>query len=336
MKPSAFTAFGVFEFKAGKPIEVEFYEAILEALGGGNGLSVKEGSFNECFAFMAARLIGLAARKVERGAEQMFAKKVYDLLAQHEAEHKIIPSPMSTIPQRKRALLAKKKARQGSRPAALGEQLRALLGSEFVGLHVATPDERQVWPAELGDQPMLLAPADMDRKLATNILPISINLGSTHILPYTPIDPTPLDGSGIFREGDWLIIEPEIIGRCERLQVEATGTTTIDGNDYNTISLSPSNAHEPGCTLASLPYPMWMGTQREMAVIVKPSVIQSQAKLRQLHNLLDQVLTGVSTWAVVQESADGSMEAGPLTLDDPLLGLLDANALDVTPANMVF
>jgi hypothetical protein len=73
-----------------------------------------------------------------------------------------------------------------------------------------------------------------------------------------------------------------------------------------------------------------------MAVIVKPSVVQSQAKLRQLHNLLDQVLTGVSTWAVVQESADGSMEAGPLTLDDPLLGLLDANALDVTPANMVF
>ncbi len=336
MKFSAFTGLGVFEFKAGKPIEVELYDAILQALGAGNGLSVEPGSFNDCFAFMAARVIGLASRKVERGSEQMFAKKVYDLLSQHEKEYKIIPDPTSTIPQRKRALLAKKMARQGSRPAALGEQIRTLLGSDFVGLHIVTANERQVWPAELGDQPMLLAPANMDRKLATNILPISINLGSAHVLPYTPIDPMPSDNSGIFREGDVIILEPEIIGRCERLQVEATGTTTIDGDTYNTITLTPSNAHEPGCSIASLPYPMWTGTQRETAVVVKPSVIQSPAKMRQLHNLLDQVLTGVSTWAVVQESTDGSMAAGPFTLDDPLLGLLDANALDETPVNVVF
>jgi hypothetical protein len=336
MKFSAFAPFGALQFKAGQPIERSFYDAIIRALGEGSGLSVEPGSFTDCFAFMAARLIGFAARKLDRGADQMFAQKVYDLLAVHEAEHKIVPSPTATIPQRKRALLAKKQGRQGSRPAALGEQLRTLLGADFVGLHIIEPSERAVWPADLNDQPMLLAPADMDRKIATNILPISVNLGSPHVLPYISIDPALEDGSGIFRVGDKVILEPEILGRCERLVVNDVGTTTINNTTYNTITVTPNNAHEPLCTIASIPYPLWMSTQREMVIVVKPSVVQSTSKMRQIHNLLDQSVTGVSTWAVVQESPAGSGQFGQLTLDDPVLGLLDANSLDAGTVNVVF
>ncbi len=336
MKFSAFAPFGALEFKAGQPVEKALYEAIIRALGSGDGLTVEKGSFTDCFAFMSARLIGFASRKLERGADQIFARKVYDLLSVHEAEHKITPSPTATIPQRKRALLAKKMARQGSRPAALGEQLRTLLGTEFVGLHIVEPGERLVWPADLNDQPMLLAPAEMDRKIATSILPISINLGSPHVLPYIPIDPAMEDGSGIFRVGDKVIIEPEILGRCERVTVDGTGTTIIDSTTYNTITVTPNNAHEPMCTIASLPYPLWMSTQRELVVIVKPSVVQSTSKMRQVHNLLDQALTGVTTWAVVQESPVVSNQCGPFTLDDPVLGLLDANSLDAGTVNVVF
>ena len=335
MKPSEFTSLGAFELKAGKPIEAAIFETIVEALGNGRGLSVEQGSFNDCFAFMAAKILGMAVRKLERGAEQVFAAKVYDLLQQHEVEHKITPDPTSSIPQRKRMLAAKKRSRQGSKPAALGEELRLLLGNEFVGLHVTTPSERSVWPSDLGDAPMLLAPPTMERKLATNILPISINLGSAHQLPYSPIEPNPSDQSGIFREGDIVLLEPEILGRCERLQVEATGTMSIDGDDYNTITVSPFNAREPLCTIASLPYPAWTSNQREIVVVVKPQVIQSQAKMAQINNLLEQVVTGVTTWSIVQES-NVPFVAGPFTLDDPLLGMLDANPLDAATVNMVF
>lgn len=334
MKFSAFTSFGVLEFKAGQPIERTFYDAMIRALGEGVGLSCERGSFADCFAFATARIVGAAARKLERGSEQMFARKVYDLLSAHEIEHKIVPSPDSTIPQRKRALLAKKRARQGSSPAALGDQLRTLLGEEFVGLHITEPSERQVWPAALNDSPMILAPANIERKLATNILPISIGLGSPHVLPYIAVAPIMADGSNIFRVGDEVIIEPEILGRCERVSVEAVGTMVLNQTTYNTITVTPTNAHEPNCSIALLPYPLWMSTQREMVVVVKPTVVNSPPKMRQLHNLLDQVLTGVTTWAVVQESAAG--QVGPFTTDDPVLGILDANPADNAPVNVVF
>jgi hypothetical protein len=334
MKFSAFAPFGALEFKAGQTIERTFYEAIVRSLGEGNGLSVERGTFTDCFAFMAARVIGFAARKLERGSEQMFARTVYDLLAAHETEHKIVPSPDSSIPQRKRALLAKKRARQGSRPAALGDQLRTLLGSDFVGLHITEPLERKVWPAELNDSPMLLVPANIDRKLATNLLPISIGLGSPHVLPYVAVDPIFADGRGIFRVGEEVVLEPEILGRCERVKVNAVGTTIISAVTYNTITVTPLNAHEPNCSIALLPYPLWTSTQREIVVVVKPSVIQSASKMRQLHSLLDQVLTGVTTWAVVQESTTG--QVGPFTTDDPVLGILDANPADNALVNTVF
>ena len=72
-----------------------------------------------------------------------------------------------------------------------------------------------------------------------------------------------------------------------------------------------------------------MRHERELVVIVKSPAAVNIEMRRQVHELLERQVPGVTTWALVAESA--ADQAGPFTLDDPALGMLDVTPLDLVP-----
>lgn len=327
MKTSGWAPFGLLKFKRGQPLAQRLYNSMMKLLGDpAKSFNQDPGSFADDLGYATARMLGFAVTKLERAGDQAFADGLYDMLPDAEDELGLHPSPTATITQRKQGVAAARRLPAGASRTALEAALAALLGANYVGVHITTPSERVMWPAALGDAPQNLQPPTVTRKLIRIVAPVAIGLGGPVTVPYLPVDPVAPEGQlHSLTVGDVFTLEPEISGRAEPVRI--TGLGALPGNVAPTFTAVIQNAHENMAWATTIPFPLWTGTQREFVVIVKNGTAVNAEQQRQVHELLERVCTGVTTWDLVQENDVGSGVAGPFTLDDPILGLLDATPL---------
>jgi hypothetical protein len=337
VKTSPFTPWGLLKYVGGEPLAKRLHAQALKLLSAGEGgFSTQSGSFFDSMAFALAMTLTRAAEKIERAKDQRYAAKVYDSIETMEEEFGVLPGAGDNIPTRRRALQARKLAPTGPGRAALETSLRTLLGPVYVGIHVTQPTEAQLWPAACGDQPMNLQLPEITRKLITIPFGITIGLNAPQSVFYTAVeplpDPTTPGNPHTLQVGDYLVVEPEIGACTETVRVDAL---TAEANLFNAdapfsyFTATFTRGHGTNCWAACGTYPAWTSSQREIVIIVTTESAIDVEVRRQIHELLERQATGVTTWAIVAESSPG--QAGPFTLDDGYLGVLDSTPLDLVP-----
>lgn len=329
-KPGPYSLFapkGLAQYRAGKPLAQALHETglLLFSKHGAaqGGFNTDPGSLVDLFCFSLAITLARAARTLERADEERFAAKAYYLLAKLEEEHGLRPGADDRLHARHAALADAKRAPRGNARAELEQQLRDLLGDDFVGLHIPSGAEVVAWPEELGDQPQLLAEASIDRKLVQIVPAISTDLGTPQQVRYRQIDPADIDGEHTLTIGDRLVVEPENLGRAEVVTVE--GLLITEGEVYFTATFN--QAHEPNCWAAQMPFPAWTSTQRNVLVALPPDAVLDPEKRRKVDVLLTKILTGVTRWSLCGSSGAGTI--GPWTIGDPQLGMIGFNPIGI-------
>ncbi len=324
MKYSFFAPKGLHKYVAGKPLAEAIYETAIKLFAkydAKNGsFETKPGSLVDLTAFTIAITFARIAASLNKVDGERFADGAYYLLAQIESEYGLTPGADDTLKTRRTALAAAKRAPQGNAPAPLQQQLADELGDAFLGLYVPTSADAEIWPADLGDNPQLLAAESIERKVVSIVGAISTGLGAPQTVQYTHVDPNP--GSGhTLAVGDRLVVEPEILGRAEVVTVTAIGE---DGGAL-TFTATFDEAHEPGCVAAQMPFPAWTSTQRTILVALSADGAVDPVTRGKANKLLDRILTDVTTWSLCPTSGPGTI--GPWTIGDPLLGQIGRNPI---------
>ena len=177
-----------------------------------------------------------------------------------------------------------------------------------------------IWPAALGDDPMLLALPDAPRKLVTLPYQISTGLGAPQYVVYTPLDPAePTDGDHTLLLGDEIVVGVENLGLAEKVTI--TDRDKVGDTLYFTATFN--NPHGPGSLCAAMPFPAWGSSQRHIYVVVSEAAAFDANTRRRVNEYMARAVTGVTTWSISPDNGSGG--AGPLTLDDHVLGALDTN-----------
>lgn len=329
MKTSAFAPYGVFQYKAGKPAAEILHASIVQLFSDGSNfaLSTEIGSFVDCFAFAFARILAKLQLRTEKLDRERLAVGAYELLPALEEEFGLRPGPDDSLRTRRATLLAAMRVALGSRRTVLEQALSDLLGADYVGIHVHSTPDVDLWPAALGDDPMLLAVPDSPRKLVRLPFQVSTGLGSPQFIAYEPLDPIEGDLSeGTLLAGEEIVIGVENLGLAETveiLSVEEPG----DDSPYPLMRVTVNNPHGPGSLAAAMPFPAWGSSQRHIFIVLAEDAALDAEKRRKTHELMARAVTGVTTWSI--SPASGAAQAGPLTLDDDVLGRLDMNPMDV-------
>lgn len=314
MKTSAFTPTGLLKLRGEEPLAQRIYGATRAALG--PELAGQPASFVDCFAFAFALGVARGATLLERAFGQMLPSEVTDLLGAQEEEYGIIPSPTASITERRRALAARMLLPGGAGRLNAENALRSLLGDRFVAYRTTESAERGVWPPALGDAPQNFVDAEVARKLVHVTPAISIGLSASQAVAYVPVEPLAEAGTlHSLAVGDRVVVEPELLARAEVVTVLALGEDPTSGPTFTGVF---NQAHEPGCWATTMPFPMWTSTQRHSLVVVEALAALDPEVRRQVHELMDRIARGVSTWALVQ--ATGPRQAGPFLLDKSPLG----------------
>lgn len=328
MQPSLFTPMGLFQLSGQKPTAEALHETIVRLFSDGTeyGLSTELGSFVDCFAFALARVFARIQRRQEQIAGERTAAGAYELLAELEVEWGLTPPFGATLKERRTALAGAMKKLLGSRRSELEQALRDLLGDDYVGLHIPDPaTEVSIWPAALGDDPQLLALPDIPRKLVRLPNAISTGLGSPQIVAYIPLDPAPIDtDEHTLTPGDAIVVGVDHLGLAETVTVLSIGQSG-EGEGSLWFRATLNNAHDPDSIAAAMPFPAWGSAQRHIFVVLSEAAALDPEKRRLTHQLMARTVTGVTTWSVCP--ASGVAQAGPLTLDDTVLGRLDINPM---------
>lgn len=323
MPHSLFAPPGLREYTSRKPLAQALHETALQLFsrhsGDRGGFSTEEGSLVDLFCFSLAITLARAARTLDKADAERFAAGAYSLLATLEDEHGLRPGADDTLRIRREALADAKRAPRGNARPELEQQLRDLLGTDYVGLHVPSGAEVVIWPADLGDQPQLLADVDITRKLVRVVPAISFGLGAPQEVAYTPVDPIDADAGHTLAVGDRLVVEPELLHRAEVVTVEAISAI---GTSFTATF---NEAHEPNAWAAQMPFPAWTSSQRNVLVALTPAAAIDPETRRKADALLTKILTGVTTWSLCP-STDGAT-IGPWTIADPVLGVLGLNPL---------
>lgn len=326
MEPSIFAPNGLLLLSGEKPTAELLHETIVRLLSTGEpgDLSTEVGSLIDCFAFALARVMARVQVRQRQIDGERLAYSAYELLGALESEYGLKPGLDDTLAQRQAALLAAGKAALGSRRPALEQALMDLLGDDFIGIHIPDPaTEVDIWPADLGDDPQLLAEDGIPRKLVSLPLGVSFDLGSSQYIPYVPVSPTTTDGSHTLLVGDQIAVGVDNLGMAETVTITATATsggTLLFEGVFN-------NAHDMDAVAVTMPFPAWGSWQRHIFVVLAEAAALDAEKRRKTHVLMAKAVTGVTTWSICLERAPG--QAGPFTMDDAVLGALDFNPMGI-------
>lgn len=331
MKPSQFAPHTLLQMKAGKPAAELLHASIVQLFTDGSAfaLSKELGTFVDCFAFAFARVLAKLQLRTHKLDREHLAVGAWELLPALEEEFGLRPGPEDTLRQRRAALLAAMRVALGSRRNVLEQALSDLLGDDYIGIHVHSTADVVIWPAALGDSPMLLALPDAPRKLVSLPFAVSTGLGAPQLVAYEPVDPIAGDLSeGTLVPGDQVVVGVDNLGLAETVFVEAV-EEPVDEDDYPKMQVTLDNPHDPGALCASMPFPAWGSSQRHVFVVLDEAAALDAETRRKTHELMARAVTGVTTWSISPASAP--FQAGPLTLDDPVLGRIDMNPFGIVP-----
>lgn len=328
MKTSIYTPKGLHEYRAGKPLAQGLHETALQLFSRygaeRGGFSTEPGSLVDLFTFAMAITFARVARANQNVDRERSAAGAYYLLKQFEEEYGLTPSGDDTLVDRREALALAKRAARGNTRQEIEQQLRDLLGDDYVGLHIPVGAEIAIWPADLGDAPQLLADATSTRKLVRITNVIIDGLGAPQAVHYQAVDPAIVAGEQhSLAVNDRLVVEPELLARAEVVVVTSLG---LDGSTP-TFTATFENAHEPNVWATQMPFPAWASWGRHLFVALAADAAIDPETRRKTHVLLGKILPAITTWSVCPLSGAGTI--GPFTLDDPVLGRLNINPMTV-------
>jgi hypothetical protein len=324
MNYNLFAPSGLHKYEAGKPLAQAIHETALKLFAkydrSRGALESEPGSLVDLVSFVLAIRFARIAVNLEKADGERYAWGAYYLLRATEEEYGLQHSTEDTLKARRDALAAAKLLPRGNTRAEIIQALRDLLGEDYGGIYIPAAADVNYWPADLGDNPQLLAAPNIERKIVQVVPAISTDLGVPQQVRYLPIDPLAPSGHTL-AIGDQLVIEPENLGRAEVVTVEGL----VIGDPELWFVATFQNAHEPGCLATQMPFPAWMSNQRTLLVAISESASADPIQRARIDNLLQRILPAVTTWAACPLSGPNTI--GPWTIGDPVLGQIGYNPI---------
>jgi hypothetical protein len=317
MELSEFTPLGLYDLSAEVPLARTIYDA-LKASFNAKGATNIAGDYHEARLRAWAIQFATAYRGARHVEAQIDPDTVLELLPAREAEYGIVVPMTATLADRRGTLAATMRLALGATYSNVRQALVDLLGADFVALRLTANSELVTAPADPATGPANFVLPNVPRRTYILLDGVSKSLGTAANRRYRTL-PTREHPHGLvppvderFTVGEWVVVEPENPGMAERVQV--TGETGIGFGD-SFIRLSLNRPHEPGCLVATMPWPYWISTKRHTLIHVSPAAAAHPEVRRKIHSLMERLSRTVSTWSIVGSS-------GPFTLGSPTLGIL--------------
>ena len=331
---SAFTPCGLLALESTPSEAQQIYDQLVASLGKpGENYSVVLGSREDAWCYATAKALAVAHLTLKHAGLQIDPSCVFEYMADREQEWGITPPPFATLQERRGALAAAMILPRGARREAVTAALAALLVSDFVFYRTTQPSEIVNWPELLGDSPMSLQLPTTPNKLYRLAQPVSFDLGSPQavrygVLPNATVQPPLL-------VGDVVVVDAADVGRAERVTVTAVSATPATDRRYpaypavGAFTATFTKPHDIGLPLTTAAWPTWASTQRQNLIVVSPAAAVDPTKRLQIGALLEKVLRGVSTWAIVAQTSGTSLggTAGPFLVGTSPLGATPLGAV---------
>lgn len=304
---SCFTPFGAGFCFSGAPSHGEtIYRSMISNLGASlESLSTEEGSRMRAFCYANAMHFARVRYTLEHAGYQLDPLKVTEMLFLREAEYGMVPGPYDSIDDRRAALAAKLLLPKGGWLNNIRTVLDTLLGDDFVQ-YIPTPfTDAVVSPPQCGDQPMNFLPDGRLPKLVRLLDPITMGLGSPQWvrydvveLPTIPDQENPALPTQTLLVGETLVVDPGHNVANERIQVFGLRELVPGTKELWTILNQP---HAANALASNFNYPYWLSTKRYNLCVLASGAAADPEIRRKVHNMLNILTRGVSTWAIVQE-----------------------------------
>ena len=314
---SAFTGFGNLEFSSKPPRAQSIYESLV-SMNGGNFDDNFSGPINaEWYAIAMAA--GCARDTLERVENQADPETVHEMLPVQESMYGLSPGPFDSTNARRAALAARYAVARRPTLPNVTQALRLLLGEDFVAWvpnPVATPS-----PAAIPADKCKAATA---RFKTLRLLDNVTSVGSQRVR-YTPLDGDATD----LQDRETVVIDPGLSGIEELITVigprDGVKILATDPDPVGAFTATFANAHAAGAVGITSAWPNWSSYKKHSLVIVKNGRATDPILRAKVTDLLSRMLSGSSTWDVVQENTTPGT-CGPFRVGEPGIGIVPIGA----------
>ncbi len=314
---SAFSPFGLLEFSSAEPLAKRIYNAIWANLNNGGRTQnyAQDRGYTDtkvyCWSMALARFL-TTARRLDA---QIDPDTVLELLAEREAEYRLVVPANATIAQRRAALRVAMQAvpPEGWTKATMQQTLADLLGDAFVELREHASVDIVNVPANPAPGPGNFVSPDTPRKLFRLRESASVHLGESWNWIYENLDGSDPSDSEALLEDEVLVVEPTSKTRRERVVVE---DELVDNEGVRFLALTLTKPHEPGVLISTQPWPFWLSNRLHWFVRLTEAGATDAETRRLVDEQMARMTHATATWSILGND-------GPFVLDESLL--------DITP-----
>jgi hypothetical protein len=298
---SAFTGWGFLAFSSAPPRGQSIYEAIV---------SMNGGNFDDTFAgpmcaewYATAMAIARARDTLERAENQADPLAVHEMLPVQEGMYGLAPGPTDSANDRRATLAARYAVALEPSQQNVTRALRVLLGDDFVA-----------WVPNLVASP---SPASIP---AAQCKPANARFKTIILQGFVVGDNTQQrvafrheDGdSAELQDREVVVIDPGLSGIEEAV--------TVLGPPLGGMFVAQfAMTHAAGARGITSSFPNWSSFKKNSLVVVKRGRAHDPVLRAKVSDLLSRMLSGTSTWDVVQENVIAGT-AGPLLVGQPGIG----------------
>lgn len=313
MRFSAFTSYGFLRYTSKPSVHESVYKSMRTALGGDSpspkSYNFSVGGHVEASLFARSKTIGATLCITERAGNQSDPAETLEMMPWLEKDHRIIVPMTASIAERRAVLKARAMAGKGARRESVENQLRAVLGDDFVAYRPVNESEQHTWPLPQGASPGVYTRTDIAPK-HFRVLYGNTILGSDWV-GYEAI----ADDTEVMDIGDIASMNAGDLENAERVTVTDTRVSALGVLEFQaTFSLY----HTLDMLISTGPFPAQMSTRRFSFVVVSAAASVDPVKRAKVDEVMNRIARGVSSWAVVQESAPGVI--GPYIIGVSPLG----------------
>lgn len=303
---SAFTPFGLMECSNRPSPAEQIFRALVAAYG--KEYSVVEGTHLGAKCYATAMRLASVAATVERGANQKDPLLTREMLSAMERQYGIVPSPGESHDDRRHFLAAKYLAARGSSPNNVLLAMTLILGAGLraITYPVGTPY------SEFGAGVFTRDDAIQNRYTFVDHV---TTLGVASEFRYAP----EVSGERL-KVGDVVSAQYGNLGLAEKVTITAVREALPTERDKTSPRATTTfyKVKEAGASIWTGARPYWMGTARYTLIVATAAAARDPELRRKVDEIMSLIMTGVSTWALVEETTTGHV--GPFALGTSYLG----------------
>jgi hypothetical protein len=319
---SAFTGWGMLEFSSAAPRAESIYESLVSMSGG---------NFDDTFSgpmcaewYALAMAIGSARDTLERAENQADPATVHEMLPVLEGMYGLSPGPFDSADDRRATLAARYAVALMPTQQNVTQALRLLLGDYFVAWvpsSAASPS-----PATIPDTMCKLPTA---RFKTVALLDPVLNIAAPARVRYRALDGDPSD----LQDRETLVFDPGLSGIQESVTVLGVPTVLTELRADSTgavksvviggiLTAQFTNGHAAGALGFTGSFPNWSSFKKHSLVVVESGLANDPTVRSKVNDLLSRMLSGTSTWDVVEEEFTTPGTTGPILVGHPSIGIV--------------